>query len=181
MSSPDEPRIPVALALGSCQAMTFSPPRSGYTLPVFACAAAVAAWRCLQQSSTLPSVQVDLINPPEMVEIPIEQVAVLKSGMALAIARSDPGDNLDLTRNTPVWALVEISHNDQQEQILLLGGEGIGRQVNAEDRPAIYAYAQKLLKENLGQWLSADEKIQVTIILPEGRSLAPAYRIPVVT
>jgi len=27
--------------------------------------------------------------------------------MALAITRSDPGDNLDLTRNTPIWTLVE--------------------------------------------------------------------------
>ncbi len=87
--------------------MTFLKPRSGYTLPVFACAAAVAALRWLRQPQPLDAVSIDLIKPAETVEIPIEQVAGIGEGMALAITRSDPGDNLDLTRNTPVWALVE--------------------------------------------------------------------------
>lgn len=152
--------------------MAVSQPRSGYTLPVFACAAAVAALRWLRQPQLLPSVEVNLIQPAQTVEIPIEQVAGLREGMALAIALSDPGDNLDLTRNTPIWALVEWARPEQTEPILLLGGEGIGRQVNADGRAAIYSYAQQLLRENLGRLLAAGEKIQVTIILPAGRSLA---------
>ncbi|MBD1837542.1 cobalt-precorrin-5B (C(1))-methyltransferase [Coleofasciculus sp. FACHB-64] len=160
-------------------------PRSGYTLPVFACAAAVAALRWLQQgASPLDAVPVDLIEPAETVLIPIEQVAGIGEGMALAIARSDPGDNLDLTRNTPVWALVEIKNqglkiNNEQKEFLdpppsvtIKGGEGIGRLVSADDQPAIYRYAQRLIRENLERMLEPDEKIQVTIILPEGRKLA---------
>ncbi len=43
------------------------------------------------------------ISPPrEAVTIAIEQVARLNPDAALAITRSDPGDNLDLTRNTPI-------------------------------------------------------------------------------
>jgi cobalt-precorrin-5B (C1)-methyltransferase len=141
-------------------------------LPVFACAAAVAALRWLRKPQAFASVSVDLIEPPETVEIPIEQVAGLKEGMALAITRSDPGDNLDLTRNTPIWALVEWGRPEQTETIVMLGGEGIGRQVNADGKAAIYAYASSLLRENLGRLLEVGEKIQVTIILPEGRSLA---------
>jgi len=152
--------------------VTDSKPLSGYTLPVFACAAAVAALRWLRQPQAFVSVSVDLIEPPETVEIPIEQVAGLKEGMALAITRSDPGDNLDLTRNTPIWALVEWGRPEQTETIVMLGGEGIGRQVNADGKAAIYAYASSLLRENLGRLLEVGEKIQVTIILPEGRSLA---------
>ncbi len=166
--------------------MTVSQPLSGYTLPVFACAAAVAAlhWlrqeRCLTTSryaSTLPSVKIDLIDPAATVEIAIDQTARLKAGSALAITRSNPGDNLDLTRNTPIWALVEWREQageigGEEDAVAIKGGEGIGRIVEAGERPAIYAYAQKLLRSNLERLLEPGEKIQVTIILPEGRRLA---------
>ena len=152
--------------------MTTSKPRSGYTLPVFACAAAVGALHWLRQSQRLESVLVDLIEPPEIAEIPIEYVAGLREGIALAVTRSQPGDNLDLTRHTPIWALVEWSQPEQTEQVQLLGGEGIGRQLKADGKAAIYAYAERLLQENLRHHLTAEEKIQVTIILPEGRQLA---------
>ena len=147
-------------------------PRSGYTLPVFTCAAAIAALHWLRHRQPIQSVLVDLIEPAQIVEIPIEQVAGLHEGMALAITRSDPGDNLDLTRNTPIWTLVEWGGAASGEAIAIEGGEGIGRMVDASDKPAIYAYAQQLLQKNLGRLLEAGEKIQVTIILPFGRRLA---------
>jgi cobalt-precorrin-5B (C1)-methyltransferase len=152
--------------------MTISQPRSGYTLPVFACAAAMAALHWLREHRSLKTAPVDLIEPSETAEIPIEQVAGLREGMALAVTRSDPGDNLDLTRNTPIWALVEWGQSEQIEQVRLLGGEGIGRQLNTDGKAAIYAYAERLLQENLRRQLALGEKIQVTIILPEGRQLA---------
>ncbi|MBD6617126.1 cobalt-precorrin-5B (C(1))-methyltransferase [Komarekiella sp. 'clone 1'] len=145
--------------------------RSGYTLPVFACAAAVAALHWLHDRQPLSTASIDLIEPAQIAEIPIEQVAGLSENMALAIARSDPGDNLDLTRDTPIWAMVEW-REDGEEAVIIQGGEGIGRQMNAGDKPAIYAYAHRLLQENLRPMLEPGEKITVTIILPEGRSLA---------
>lgn len=151
--------------------------RAGYTLPVFACAAAVAALRWVKgEKRSLSSVSIDLLNPRETVEIPIEQVAGIKENAAIAITRSEPGDNLDITRNTPIWALIEFQEKESpdtsEEQIIIQGGEGIGRLVNYDNKPAIYQYAQKLLLENLKRWLGAGEKITVTIILPEGRQLA---------
>jgi cobalt-precorrin-5B (C1)-methyltransferase len=151
--------------------MPRSQPRSGYTLPVFACGAALAALHSLRQKRSLLSVTIDLIEPATTVEIAIEQTALLKAGSALAIALSDPGDNLDLTRNTPIWALVEWT-KQAEEAVVIKGGEGIGRMVDAGDQSAIYAYAQKLLRTNLERLLEPGEKIQVTIILPEGRRLA---------
>ncbi|WP_298916249.1 cobalt-precorrin-5B (C(1))-methyltransferase CbiD [uncultured Nostoc sp.] len=144
--------------------------RSGYTLPVFACAAAVAALHWLRDRQPITLASIDLIEPAQIAEIPIEQVAGLSENTALAITRSDPGDNLDLTKNTPIWALVEW--REAGETVIIKGGEGIGRQLNADDKPAIYAYAQRLLRENLQRMLSPGQKITVTIILPEGRSLA---------
>ena len=148
--------------------------RSGYTLPVFATASAIAALQCLQQSTNEHKsvVTVDLITPPQQVEISIEQVALVQAGMALGITLSDPGDNLDLTRDTPIWAVVEWADPTQVEKIALLGGEGVGKQSNRDNLPAIYSYAKQLLQANLTALLTPEQKIQVTIILPEGRILA---------
>ena len=160
--------------------VTKTQPLSGYTLPVFACAAALAALRCCRAGiQSVDTVSVDLLEPAITAEIPIEQVSVLKTGTALAITRSDPGDNLDLTRNTPVWAMVELGKwgegengkEGEGEQIVILGGEGIGRHA-VGGGAAIYDYAMRLLLANLGRELEPSEKITVTLILPSGRQLA---------
>ena len=157
---------------------------TGYTLPVFACAAALAALRCLREGiQSLESVSVNLLEPQITAEIPIEQASVLKTGTALGVTRSDPGDNLDLTRNTPVWAMVELGRGSdaesvresenrgESEQIVILGGEGIGRHT-VGGGAAIYDYAMRLLRSNLSRELAPSEKITVTLILPSGRQLA---------
>ncbi|MEG4810992.1 cobalt-precorrin-5B (C(1))-methyltransferase CbiD [Microcoleus sp. F8-D3] len=168
--------------------MTKTQPLSGYTLPVFACAAALAALRCLREGiQSVDSVSVNLLEPQITAEIPIEQACVLKTGTALGVTRSDPGDNLDLTRNTPVWAMVELGNWEEGErggegergregenggeQVVILGGEGIGRHA-VGGGAAIYDYAMRLLRSNLGRELAPSEKITVTLILPSGRKLA---------
>ena len=152
--------------------MMLSPPRPGYTLPVFACAAAIAALRWLYEAHPRETVPVDLIRPPQEVDIPIAQVAGLQPGMALAVTHSDPGDNLDLTRDTPIWALVRWGDTQQTEPILLQGGEGVGIDLNRQQQAAIYAYAKELIDVNLRKWLQPQDQICVTIILPQGRALA---------
>jgi cobalt-precorrin-5B (C1)-methyltransferase len=92
--------------------------------------------------------------------------------MALAITLSDPGDNLDLTRDTPIWALVQWGASEQLEPIVIQGGEGVGINQTRQHQPAIYAYAQDLIHTNLKQWLHPQDRICVTIILPQGRALA---------
>lgn len=150
-------------------------PLPGYTLPVFACAAAVAALRWVSQNmSSLSTVSINLLEPTEIVDIPIEQVALLKNNTALAITRSNPGNNLDLTRNTPIWAMVElvtVPQTDASEKIVIIGGEGIGHNIHSGEA-AIYSYSRRLLQENLQPLLRQNEQINVYIILPEGRQLA---------
>ena len=149
---------------------------SGYTLPVFACASALAALRILRGDLRVETVTLDLIEPDETVSIAIEQVAKISPTTALAITRSAPGDNLDLTRFTPIWALVELSlvqeYDPEIEQVTIEGGEGIGIQLENEGKAAIYSYAKRLLKSNLSSQLQPEERLKVTIILPEGRRLA---------
>jgi cobalt-precorrin-5B (C1)-methyltransferase len=128
--------------------------KMGYTLPVFACASAIAALESIQGKDR-ESVVVDLIKPPQQINIPIEQVACLSSHSALAITRSDPGEHLDLTRNTPIWALVtrEIASSIDPE-LEIRGGEGIGIQTENQNQAAIYSYARELITHNLQSLLS---------------------------
>ncbi len=140
--------------------------RTGYTLPVFAVAAAKAALLCLQDRAS-STVTLDLL--PESAEISIEQVAHLQPNTALAITRSDPGDNLDLTRDTPIWAQVTIQPRGA-EPLVIVGGEGLGR--GTDGSPAIYSYARRLFAANLQPLIPADRTAEVTIILPAGKALA---------
>ena len=140
--------------------------RSGYTLPVFAAAAAKGALRFL--AGDRPAiVTLDLLDG-QTAEIALESVAPLTDRAALAITRSDPGDNLDLTRHTPVWAWVQIGDWDG-EPLRIEGGEGVGQ---SAEGPAIYRFARSLLLANLQPLLPAGHTTIVRIILPEGRDLA---------
>ncbi|MFN9173876.1 MAG: cobalt-precorrin-5B (C(1))-methyltransferase CbiD [Synechocystis sp.] len=153
--------------------MTLPPAQSGYTLPVFACAAALAAVQILQNRRTpqvISEVSFDLLEPATIAKIPIEQAALLTETSALAITRSQPGDNLDLTRHTPIWAYAQYSAGKQT--LIIKGGEGIGKQVNRDDQPAIYQYAQRLLQHHLTPYLLPNQTLTLTLILPEGRRLA---------
>jgi cobalt-precorrin-5B (C1)-methyltransferase len=140
--------------------------RSGYTLPVFA--AAVAKGALLALRGDRPSViALDLLDG-QAAEITLEAVARLDDHTALAMTRSDPGDNLDLTRNTPIWAWVQLG-DWQGEALRIEGGEGVGRTAHG---PAIYRFARSLLNANLQDLLLPDRTTTVRIILPEGRDLA---------
>ena len=159
--------------------------RAGYTLPVFAVAAAKAAFIHLlvqhgkgeQVSKTLlcdseHEMQVTVDLAPGEAEIAIQQVASIGSLTALGICLSDPGDNLDLTRNTPIWAWVSLKEScaDVDENLILEAGEGIGHTTDGE--PAFYAYARKLFDVNVRPLIPVQHQAKVRIILPEGRRLA---------
>ena len=160
--------------------------RTGYTLPVFAVAAAKAALIHLlaQKSEDKKDISVTLQahNPqaqqviidlsPGNADIVIQQVASLDSTTALGICLSDPGDNLDLTRNTPIWAWVTLKEidADTDNNLILEAGEGIGHTATGE--PAFYAYAHKLFDINIRPLIPAQYQARVRIILPEGRRLA---------
>ncbi|MEM6256176.1 MAG: cobalt-precorrin-5B (C(1))-methyltransferase CbiD [Cyanobacteria bacterium P01_D01_bin.156] len=160
--------------------------RAGYTLPVFAVAAAKAALIHLlaqksedkdNRSVTLQTdnpqaTQITIDLSPGNADIIIQQVASLTTTTALGICLSDPGDNLDLTRNTPIWAWVNLEqiNAETNNNLTLEAGEGIGHTVTGE--PAFYAYARKLFDINIRPLIPAQHQATVRIILPEGRRLA---------
>ncbi|MFQ4145767.1 cobalt-precorrin-5B (C(1))-methyltransferase CbiD [Chlorogloeopsis sp. ULAP02] len=142
--------------------------RTGYTLPVFAVAAAKAAlMHLLEKIDSKQSVELDIL--PGTAEIFISQLARLEPKSALAITLSEPGDNLDLTRNTPIWAWVRLSER-QSQALVLEAGEGLGKTISGE--PAIYSYARQLFDTNLLPLIPPEQTATVSIMLPEGRHLA---------
>lgn len=168
--------------------------RVGYTLSVFSVAAAKAALihlltqhrenrkeshisnvYSLNDDKNEQQVTIDLV--PGEAKIAIQQVASLNATTALGICLSDPGDNLDLTRNTPIWAWVSLEENsvdtnniNTDNTLILEAGEGIGR--TAAGEPAFYTYARKLFEVNVRPLIPAQYQAKVRIILPEGRQLA---------
>ena len=146
--------------------------KSGYTLPVFAIAAAKAAMLALLKK-TATSVELDLLESG-IGEITIAQSAIIDENTALAIAISEPGDNLDLTAGTPVWAWVQLLESvadiEPEQRLILEAGEGLGRTATGE--PAIYKLARNLADINLLPLLKPNIKARIKFILPEGRSIA---------
>ncbi len=148
--------------------------KSGYTLPVFAIAAAKAALLVLNQENAA-SVELDLLESGTA-KIEIDQSAIIDQNTALAIAISDPGDNLDLTAGLSVWAWVQLEVLDlstdavPQQRLILEAGEGLGRTKSGE--PAIYQLARNLADVNLLPLLKPNVTARIRFILPEGRAIA---------
>ncbi len=142
--------------------------KSGYTLPVFAIAAAKAAICAIQKQNTA-SVELDLLESGSGI-VEIAQSAIIDDNTAIAIAISDPGDNLDLTAGTPIWAWVKLESSTGEERIILEAGEGLGR--TSRGQPAIYQLARNLAEVNLLQLLPEHLSARIRFILPEGRALA---------
>lgn len=141
--------------------------KSGFTLPVFAVAAAKAALLHLTHAGGELSIALDLL--PGDATIEIESVARLGESSALGVTRSQPGDGLDITRNTPIWAQVELLERGDRP-LVLQAGDGVGRTEAGE--PAIYRYARSLFETNLLPLIPAERTAIVRVILPEGKALA---------
>ncbi|MFZ4729597.1 MAG: cobalt-precorrin-5B (C(1))-methyltransferase CbiD [Pseudanabaena sp.] len=142
--------------------------KSGYTLPVFAIAAAKAAIFAIQKNNSA-LVELDLLESGSG-KVEIAQSAIIDDNTAIAIAISDPGDNLDLTAGTPIWAWVKLESSTGEERIILEAGEGLGR--TSSGQPAIYQLARNLAEANLLQLLPDHLSARIRFILPEGRALA---------
>jgi cobalt-precorrin-5B (C1)-methyltransferase len=148
---------------------------NGYTLPVWVAAAARAALQQLRGEAFRPEQLLDLQSDGPaagLVPVPVVAAAPLGEGRALAVARCEPGEGLDLTRGLVVW--VEASWqplNAQGPWLALEAGEGVG--VHAHSRElCLSAFARWLLEHNLRSLVPADRGLALRIVFPTGRALA---------
>ncbi len=153
------------------------PRRGGYSLPVWVAAAARAAVGQLSGDSFTAEqpLQLDPSAPDRPAEaVPVVAAAPLGDGRALAVARCEPGDGLDLTRGLVVWVEAAWHPLDPaavDRWLWLEAGEGVG--VHAESRAlCISAFARELLERNLQPLLPAGRGLRLRVIFPRGRQLA---------
>jgi cobalt-precorrin-5B (C1)-methyltransferase len=150
---------------------------TGYTLPVWVAAAAKAAVLALLGKAFAAEQQLDLepgetIGSAIPVAIPVVAAAPLGPGRALAVARCEPGDGLDLTRGLVVW--VEASWwtpSPAGDWLQIDAGEGAGIHA-ATGELCLSAYARTLLEGNLRALVPAGRGLQLQVIFPTGRRLA---------
>jgi cobalt-precorrin-5B (C1)-methyltransferase len=147
---------------------------AGYTLPVWACAAARAGLQLLRGE---PYEQLQPLRLKDqdsaLTPIPVQAAAELGEGWVLATAICDPGQGvLDLTRGLQVWALLRWAAGPPARPWLTLeAGEGVGVHA-ASGELCLSAYARALLETNLRSLVPEERALQLRIVLPRGRELA---------
>ena len=164
---------------------------TGYTLPVWVAAAARSALGQLLGESFVaqPMLHLDPQDDPVadgaadqvaaaeqslLSPVPVEAAALLAPGRALAMARCEAGEGLDLTRGLRVW--VELSWLNppplpQDDWLQLEAGEGAG--VHAASGALCHsAFARRLLECNLRPHMPAGQGVRLRLTLPQGRALA---------
>jgi len=148
---------------------------SGYTLPVWVAAAAVAAMQPLLGRSPVAEVHLQLQpDDPEagLQPVPVEAAARLSVERALGMTRCEPGEGLDLTRGLPVW--VEACWCEAPEAkpwLQLEAGEGVG--VHADTAQlCLSAFARQLLECNLRPLVPQGQGLRLRITFPGGQQLA---------
>jgi cobalt-precorrin-5B (C1)-methyltransferase len=151
---------------------------SGYTLPVWVAAAAVAAVRLLRGESPAPAAVPLWLQPDQasaqlpQEPIDVEAAALLAPDRALGISRCQPGDGLDLTRGLAVW--VEAHWTERlagQPWLQLEAGEGVGVLAGSSEL-CVSGFARALLECNLQPLVPDGHGLRLRITLPRGRQLA---------
>ena len=148
---------------------------TGWILPVWVAAAAVAAVQQLRGEPFTAQVLLQLNPeqadvPPEAV--PVEAAASLGPERALAMARCEPGEGLDLTRDLPVWVEASWCESTSIDNWLQLeAGEGVGVLAGGSEL-CLSAYARQLFVCNLQPLLPPQRGLRLRITLPGGRQLA---------
>ncbi|MBW0173025.1 MAG: cobalt-precorrin-5B (C(1))-methyltransferase CbiD [Vulcanococcus sp.] len=151
---------------------------SGYTLPVWVAAAAVAAVRLLRGDGPAPAavplcLQPDQAGsqlPQELIDV--EAAALLAPDRALGISRCQPGDGLDLTRGLAVWVEAQWTERlADQPWLQLEAGEGVGVLAGSSEL-CVSGFARALLECNLQPLMPESHGLRLRITLPGGRQLA---------
>jgi len=140
---------------------------------VWVALAAVAAVRQLCGQPPQTELELDLLPPSGRRLLPLESVAPLCDGSALAMSRCDPGLGLDLTRDLAVWVQarwLQGAGSDGSPCFLLKAGHGVGR--NANEEICLSGYARALLQANLSPWVGPGQQVSLEVVLPQGRERA---------
>ncbi|PID72740.1 MAG: cobalt-precorrin-6A synthase [Desulfobulbus propionicus] len=154
--------------------------RSGYTTG--ACAAAAAKAAVLHLLEGTPREQVSILFPDGSAHS-FELCRNLENGEGiLASVVKDAGDDPDVTNGAEIGAIARlVKKDDQQEQIQLISGEGVGMVTKpglpvAVGKPAINPTPQRMIRSAVAEALAerhcAEQYVEVSIFVRDGQELA---------
>ena len=149
---------------------------AGYTVPVWLTAAARAAlvtllgqpWQRHQPLWLHP----DAAAAGELpAQVPVQAAAPLADGWVLAMASCNPGPQvLDLTRGLQLWVQLRWLAGPGK-WLELRAGEGVGV-LQASGEACVSTYAEQLLECNLRPLVPPGRRLELQVVIPEGRRLA---------
>ena len=150
-------------------------------MPVWVAAASKAAIEVLLGQKFDSNQIICLPEDKESINVSVKAGALIDNGnRALAIANSDPGTILDITRGMEIWTLVQLEKkkdkpsqvNDEFDSWLnLVPGYGVGK-VLSTGKPSISAFAYQLLALNLRDLIPSGFRLKLEIVFPDGQKLA---------
>ena len=151
--------------------------KKGFSLPLWVTGAAKSA---LKKLIGLPFEDYELITIPDdknSIKIKIHSSGLINGeSHALGISFVDSGLDLDLTQNLEIWTIasLEKTHktiNNPLDRINLIPGYGVGIDKQTS-KICISNFAKEVLVENLLDIIPQGYKLNLQIILPNGKFLA---------
>ena len=160
--------------------------RTGYTTGSCATAGARAALRAITTQQTQKSIDITLPRggtitiPVESCEFEAGVEGEKRSKRAKCTIIKDGGDDPDVTHGAKI--IVELSVTDAPNEIVIMGGEGVGTVTKPGlgleiGKPAINPVPKKMIMQNLRQEQGSEfwdaYGADITITVPDGKKLGP--------
>ena len=151
--------------------------RTGYTTGSSATAASKAALLSIIKQQKIEEVEITLPKKTT-IRIPVNSCQFEKNKAKCSVIK-DGGDDPDVTHGAEI--IVELTFNDNKNQIEIDGGEGVGIVTKPGlgleiNKPAINPVPRKMITENLreiGSDILNEKGIRVVISVPKGKELGP--------
>ena len=151
--------------------------KKGFSLPLWVAGAAKSA---LKKLVGIPFENYELIKIPnenKEIKIEIHSVGLLKDDShALGISFANSGLDLDITQNLEIWTIASFEKTNKErknslELINIIPGYGVGIDKKTSEI-CISSFAKEILVQNLLDILPSGYKLNLEIILPNGKFLA---------
>ncbi|WP_428325045.1 cobalt-precorrin-5B (C(1))-methyltransferase [Nitrosopumilus sp.] len=151
--------------------------RTGYTTGSSATAASKAALLSIIKQQKIEEIEITLPKK-STIKIPVNSCQFEKNKAKCSVIK-DGGDDPDVTHGAEI--IVELTFNDNKNQIEIDGGEGVGIVTKPGlgleiNKPAINPVPKKMITENLqeiGENMLKEKGIRVVISVPKGKELGP--------
>lgn len=151
--------------------------RTGYTTGSSATAASKAALLSIIKQQKIKEIEITLPKKTT-IKIPVNSCQFEKNNAKCSVIK-DGGDDPDVTHGAEI--IVELTFNDNKNQIDIDGGEGVGVVTKPGlgleiNKPAINPVPKKMITENLkeiGEDILKEKGIRVVISVPKGKELGP--------